>query len=254
MSTPRRFWRFSGPFEPVQTEIEAEDLSLKGELPQDLLGTYLRNRPDPRFTPLGSSTYPLEGDGIVHGLWLEECRARYANRWVRTRGMAAEEGAGRTLYGGVLTAAIVEMDLLGPDPDPGWPSRLDPFINVVCHAGRFPALEEGTPPYEITPDLATVGLYDFGGALAGMCAHPKIDPVTGEMVLFRDDVEEPYLTWTVVGPDGAITLGPSPVPEVERGFMIQVVARRGRTDLGWPLRLTIRSRSCFHQCVRGRIA
>ena len=157
---------------------------------------------------------------MVHGLWLENGHARYANRWVRTRGMAAEERAGRALYGGLLTPAFVDVDRLGPDPDPGWPFRLDPFINVVCHAGRYLALEEGTPPYEITSELATVGLYDFGGVLPGMCAHPKLDPVTGEMVLFCYDVEEPFLTWAIVGPDGAVTSGPTPVAGVDRGFMI----------------------------------
>jgi hypothetical protein len=134
--------------------------------------------------------------------------------------MAAEERAGRALYGGLLTPAFVDVDRLGPDPDPGWPFRLDPFINVVCHAGRYLALEEGTPPYEITSELATVGLYDFGGVLPGMCAHPKLDPVTGEMVLFCYDVEEPFLTWAIVGPDGAVTSGPTPVAGVDRGFMI----------------------------------
>ncbi len=210
----------SGRFEPVRSETEAEDLPVRGDLPRDLVGAYLRNGPNPRFTPLGSYTYPLEGDGMIHGLWLEDGRARYANRWVRTRGMAAEERAGRALYGGLLTPAFVNVDLLGPDPDPGWPFRLDPFINVVCHAGRYLALEEGTPPYEITSELATVGVYDFGGVLPGMCAHPKIDPVTGEMVLFRYDVEEPFLTWAVVGPDGGVTSGPTPVAGVDRGFMI----------------------------------
>jgi carotenoid cleavage dioxygenase len=217
---PSTIPELSGRFEPVQTEIDAADLVVRGRLPGDLVGSYLRNGPNPRFTPLGSYTYPLEGDGMIHGLWLEDGRARYANRWVHTRGMAAEEEAGRALYGGLLTPAFVDMALLGPDPDPGWPSRLDPFINVVRHAGRYLALEEGTLPYEITSELATVGRYDFGGALPGMCAHPKVDPFTGEMVLFRYDVEEPYLAWGVIGPDGTVTRPLTPVPGVDQAFMI----------------------------------
>jgi carotenoid cleavage dioxygenase-like enzyme len=217
---PETIPELSGRFEPVQAEIAAEDLPFEGALPRDLVGAYFRNGPNPRFTPLGSYTYPLEGDGMLHGLWLEGGCARYANSWVRTRGMAAEERAGRALYGGLLTPAFVDMELLGPDPDPGWPFRLDPFVNVVRHAGRYLALEEGTPPYEITPELGTVGLYDFGGALPGMCAHPKIDPVTGEMVLFRYDVEEPFLTWTVVGADGTVTRPPTPVAGADGAFMI----------------------------------
>ena len=203
---PSTIPQLSGRFEPVSAEIKTDALTVEGRLPSDLTGAYFRNGPNPKFTPLGSYTYPLEGDGMVHGLWIEKGSARYANRWVRTKGMAAEERAGHSIYGGLMTPAFVDTALLGNDPDPGWPFRLDPFINVVRHAGRYLALEEGTPPYEITDRLDTVGLFDFGGALpAGLCAHPKIDPITGEMIVFRYDVEAPFLTWAVIGPDGTVT-------------------------------------------------
>ncbi len=218
---PSTIPQLCGRFEPVATEVSADDLAVEGTLPADLTGAYLRNGPNPRFTPLGSYTYPLEGDAMLHGLWIENGRARYANRWVRTRGMEAEERAGRSLYGGLLTPAFVDTALLGPDPDPGWPFRLDPFVNVVRHAGRYLALEEGTPPYEVTGALATVGLYDFAGGLpAGICAHPKIDPVTGEMIVFRYDVEAPFLTWAVIGQDGTVTRPPTVVDGVDAGYMI----------------------------------
>ena len=210
-----------GRFEPVAHEIDADDLPVEGALPPELTGAYFRNGPNPRFTPLGSYTYPLEGDAMIHGLWIEGGRARYANRWVRTQGMAVEERAGRALYGGLVTPAFIDTDLLGPDPDPGWPTRLDPFVNVVRHAGRYLALEEGTPPYEITDRLATVGRFDFAGGLpAGLCAHPKIDPDTGEMIVFRYDVEAPFLTWAVIGPDGTVTRPPTVVDGVDAAFMI----------------------------------
>jgi carotenoid cleavage dioxygenase-like enzyme len=218
---PSTILQLSGRFEPVSREIEANALSVEGSLPADLTGAYFRNGPNPKFTPLGSYTYPLEGDGMIHGLWIEGGTARYANRWVRTKGMAAEEQAGRALYGGLMTPAFVDMSLLGPDPDPGWPFRLDPFVNVVRHAGRYLALEEGTPPYEITGTLESIGLFDFAGALPlGMCAHPKIDPVTGEMIVFRYDVEAPFLTWAIIGPDGSVTQAPTVVDGVDAGFMI----------------------------------
>lgn len=211
----------SGRYEPVYDEIDADEMEVEGSIPPELAGAYLRNGPNPRFTPLGSYTYPMEGDGMIHGVWLEGGRARYANRWVRTAGMAAEERAGRAIFGGLMTPAFVDPALLGPEPDPGWPIRLDPFIHIVRHAGRYLALEEGTPPYEVTADLATVGLHDFAGGLpSGMCAHPKVDPVTGEMVVFRYDVEEPFLTWAVIGPDGSVVRPATPVAGVERSFMI----------------------------------
>lgn len=211
----------SGRYAPVHDEISAADLPVTGTLPTDLTGAYLRNGPNPRFTPLGSYTYPLEGDGMVHGLWFEDGRVRYANRWVETEGLRAEERAGRALFGGIMSPALVDTALLGDDPDPGWPIKLDAFINVVRHGGRYLALEEGTPPYELTPDLETVGRYDFGGALpAGMCAHPKVDPVTGDMVVFRYDIEAPFLTWAVIAADGTVTQPATTVEGVDEGYMI----------------------------------
>jgi carotenoid cleavage dioxygenase len=211
----------SGRFAPVRRETDADDLLVEGSLPADLDGVFMRNGPNPRFPPLGSYTYPLEGDGMIHAVWIGQGKARYRNRWVQTNGLRAEEKAGRALFGGIMTPALVDQGLLGPDPDPGWPIKLDAFINIVRHAGRYLALEEGTPPYEVSQELDTVGRFDFGGGLPlGMCAHPRIDPVTGEMVVFRYDVTEPYLTWAVVGQDGSVTRAPEAVPGIDKAFMI----------------------------------
>jgi carotenoid cleavage dioxygenase len=210
-----------GGFEPVHQEIGADGLSVEGALPPDLTGVYLRNGPNPRFPPLGSYTYPLEGDAMIHGVWIEGGRARYRNRWVRTKGFLAEERAGRALFGGLMTPAFVDQKLLGPEPDPGWPFKLDPFINVVRHGGRYLALAEGFPPYEVTEALDTVGLYDFAGKLpAGICAHPHVDRASGEMVVFRYDAEAPFLSWAVVDAAGTVTRPATVVDGVDRGFMI----------------------------------
>ena len=218
---PKRNPYLSGRFAPVHREIDAADLTVEGTLPMELTGAYVRNGPNPKFPPLGSYTYPMEGDGMLHGVWLDGGRPRYRNRWVETRGLQAEERAGKALFGGLMTPAFVDPSVLGPDPDPGWPIKLDAFINIVRHAGRYLALEEGTPPYEVTDALETVGRYDFAGGLpAGMCAHPKVDPRTGDLVLFRYDVEEPFLSWAVVGADGRVSRAAQPIQPVDRGYMV----------------------------------
>ena len=210
-----------GRFAPVHTETDARDLHIEGSLPTDLNGVFIRNGPNPKFVPLGSYTFPMEGDGMLHALWLEDGKARYRNRWVRTQGLAAEERAGKALFGGIMTPAFVDPSVLGDDPDPGWPTKLDAFIHVVRHARRYLALEEGLPAYEVSSQFETVGRYDFAGGLPlGMCAHPKIDPVTGEMVVFRYDVETPYLTWAVVGADGAVTRQATAIDQIERSCMV----------------------------------
>ncbi len=164
----------SGRFAPVQDEVEMKDLTVEGAIPTDVAGAFIRNGSNPQFTPLGSYTYPMEGDAMLHGVWLEGGAALYRNRFVRTKGFVAEARAGRPLFGGLMTPTFVDPSLLGANPDPGWPFRLDPFINVIRHGEGYLALGEGVPPYQVTADLDTVGLFDFGGALnAGMTAHPE---------------------------------------------------------------------------------
>jgi hypothetical protein len=85
----------TGRFAPVTEEIDAAGVRVEGDLPAELAGAYLRNGPNPKFPPLGSYTYPMEGDGMLHGVWFEGGRARYANRYVRTQSLLAEERAGR---------------------------------------------------------------------------------------------------------------------------------------------------------------
>lgn len=215
-----------GVFAPVVDEIDA-DLEVVGEMPAEIDGLYLRNGPNPRFTPLGSYVYPLEGDGMVHGVWLSEGRARYRNRFVRTPALEAEERAGRALWGGLMTGYLPDVDQVGPALA-GTMKDL-PDINVVRHGGRLLALAESAPPFALSPDLATVSRETFDGALpAGITAHPKVDPATGEMAVFCYSLEPPYLTWSMIGPDGVARRAPTAVPDVERPVMIHDMALTGR--------------------------
>ena len=209
-----------GPLAPVASEIDAPDLPVIGKIPADLQGVYLRDGPNPKFPPLGSYTYPYDGDGMIHGVWLADGKARYRNRYVMSRRLQAETAAGRALWGGLLTPSMPPASPLVPDPDAS-DYRLQPSINIVHHGHRFLALSECAVPYELTAGLDTVGRCDFAGGLPlGMCAHPRIDPVTGEMIVFRYWMEEPYLYWAAVGPDGTVTRPPEVIAEIDRGYLI----------------------------------
>ncbi|WP_156448295.1 carotenoid oxygenase family protein [Mycobacterium sp. NAZ190054] len=192
----------NGIFAPITDEIDAPRLQvIQGEVPPELSGAYLRNGPNPRFTPIGSYTFPLDGDAMVHGLWFNDGEVRYANRFVRTPVMAAEERAGRALWGGLHSTVRPGADEVGDLTDQS--DRDAPFVNVIGHGGRILALAESMPTYELTCDLDTVGHYTYGGVLpGGITAHPRIDPITGELVVFRYGIDRPYLTWSVVAADG----------------------------------------------------
>jgi carotenoid cleavage dioxygenase-like enzyme len=166
--------QMTGHLAPVADEIDAVDLPVEGALPPELTGRYLRNGPNP--LPGEPSSHWFTGHGMVHGIRLREGRAEwYRNRWVRTKALA-----GQSMFG---------------------PNGIDHSVgvantHVIAHAGKIMALVESSFPHVLTPELDTVGTCDFDGRLTtAMTAHPKTDPVTGELHFFGYGVVPPYLTY-----------------------------------------------------------
>ena len=215
-----------GPFRPTLDEVDLPATVISGTLPAELDGEYLRNGPNPRFTPVGSYLYPLEGDGMVHAVTLRDGQVRYRNRFVRTPMVQLEEQTGRVLWPGLMSGMAGQLptaDEVGPELAGSF--RDMPDINVVRHAGRLMAMAEGTSPFCLGPDLATLGRETFDGALpVGMTAHPKIDPATGEMLVFCYMLEAPFLTWSIVDATGRVVRADTPVQGVDRPVMIHDMA------------------------------
>lgn len=190
-------------FAPVQKEITTDELVVIGELPADLSGMFVRNGPNPKFAPIGDHQW-FDGDGMLHGVQIDNGKASYRNRYVQTRALKMEVEAGRSLWKGPTEP---------PNFDLPHNNLFGPFKNtantaLVWHGGRLLALWEGAEPYEIAvPNLETVGPYNYQGKLASrFTAHPKIDPETGEMMFYGYAVtSEPYLQYSVVSPQGELT-------------------------------------------------
>ncbi|WP_241385259.1 carotenoid oxygenase family protein [Rhodococcus sp. CH91] len=213
----------TGLFAPQREEVDVHDLEVHGELPADLHGSYLRNGPNPRFDPIGHYVYPIDGDGMVHRVEITEGGARYTNRFVRTPQVVAEEKAGRALWAGITDPYFPPEKEVGPDL--ANTMRELPDINIVRHGGRLLAMAEAAPPYALGSELETLGRETFGGTLpAGLTAHPKIDPHSGEMIAFCYVLDAPYLTWSVIAPDGRVTRAATPVDGADRPLMIHDMA------------------------------
>jgi carotenoid cleavage dioxygenase-like enzyme len=213
-----------GVFASQDREVDVADLLVEGELPLELDGEYLRNGPNPRFTPLGSYLYPLDGDGMMHRVSLQDGKASYTNRFVRTPTLVAEEKAGRALWGGLSNIMYIPgADLVGPVLSQMFKDL--PGINVVRHGGRLLALGESTTPFRLSPELQTLGRETFGDLIpVGITAHPKIDPVSGEMVACCYALDEPFLTWSVIAKDGSVVRAATPVEGLDRSTMIHDMA------------------------------
>jgi carotenoid cleavage dioxygenase-like enzyme len=191
-----------GVYAPVGTEIDAGDLQVIGEIPKDLNGVYLRNGPNPRFAPEGRYHW-FDGDGMIHAVHLENGKARYRNRWIRTKAFEAESAAGKALWTGVMES---------PQGNPfgnahGLGLKDNANTDVIFHRGRVLATWYlcGSP-YAVDPlSLETLGAEDFLGTLVGdMMAHPKVDETTGELFWFDYGPRPPYLRYGVIGADGEV--------------------------------------------------
>ena len=164
----------AGNFAPIRSEDDY-DLEVVGEIPADMAGTFYRNGPDPQFDPPADHHW-FAGDGMIHAFHVEGGKVRYRNRYVRTPKWLAENAAGRTLFGTFGNPMTSDPSVLGTDAGLA-------NTNIVWHAGKLMALEEGHKPFALDPlTLESLGYLDeYQGPVT---AHPKLDPETGEMVWF----------------------------------------------------------------------
>ena len=179
----------TGNFAPVREEVDAHDLPVTGSIPEGLEGRLLRIGPNPVVDPDPATYHWFTGSGMVHGLWLRGGRAvTYRNRYVRSDSVVEALGGPAT-----------------PGPRHGMGDNTA-NTNVIAHAGAtFAIVEAGGLPVQLTDELETVARSDFGGTLPGsFTAHPKKDPVTGELHAVVYYWEWDYIQYVVVGVDGRV--------------------------------------------------
>jgi len=107
----------AGNFAPIQDELVVEDLQVIGEIPKNLTGIYMRNGPNPQF-PTISYTYPYDGDGMIHAVYIDQGKARYRNRYVETKALLKERRAGKALYSSSLHPAPIDPEWADPEDEP----------------------------------------------------------------------------------------------------------------------------------------
>nr|WP_243147069.1 carotenoid oxygenase family protein [Scytonema sp. UIC 10036] len=186
-------------YAPVREEITAENLEVIGQLPPELSGMFLRIGPNARFAPLGLYHW-FDGDGMIHRVHINDGKACYRNRYVRTEGFEIERKENKAIWPGLL-------NLPRFDQPHGIMMKNVANTALVWHNGRLLALWEGGEPYELRlPNLETVGPYTFDNQLTfPFTAHPKIDVQTGEMMFFGyQPLTKPYIQYGIVSAEGKI--------------------------------------------------
>jgi carotenoid cleavage dioxygenase len=168
---------------------------VEGRIPTELDGLYVRTGPNPHS---GTSPHWFFGDGMVHGVRLRGGKAEwYRNRFVQTPNIADP--------------------LDDPMAGMGDLTRGTGNTHVLAHNREILCLEEGHWPWRIDNELNTLGYQNYGGALTcSMTAHPKICPVTGELLAFSYMNPAPeYLRYIRISADGVLQqLEPIAIPNM----------------------------------------
>lgn len=174
-------------YAPLLDELDYRVTQVDGTLPKDLTGTLYRIGPG-KFQVGKTLLHSIfDGDGMVSQLVLDGSSVHYRNRYVRTRHFEHGQKSDRIRYRGVG-----DQIPGGPLANVGRMAENVANTNIVNYAGGLLALWEMGNPHRIDPDsLETLGRHDFDGKLGflgAFSAHPKWDPVTGDMYNFGLDL------------------------------------------------------------------
>ncbi|XP_049389174.1 carotenoid 9,10(9',10')-cleavage dioxygenase 1 isoform X3 [Solanum stenotomum] len=205
-----------GNFAPTDETPPLNDLVVQGHLPECLNGEFVRVGPNPKFAPVAG--YHC----MIHGLRIKDGKATYVSRYVRTSRLKQEEFFGGAKFmkvgdlKGLFGLFTVYMQMLRTKLKVLDISYGNSTANtaLVYHHGKLLALSEADKPYALQVledgDLQTLGMLDYDKRLThSFTAHPKVDPVTGEMFTFGYAHTPPYITYRVISKDGIMQ---DPVP------------------------------------------
>lgn len=229
-----------GSWAPWPMEGEISDVPVvKGKLPDDLVGSYFKTSPNPRYLPLGGQYHGWAADAMVHGITFTGDRVTYRNRWIRTPKFLAEGRAGRSVFDYIMPDNPFLFSGLEPyrdTPETEGVAMISPMTAVIYWKGQLLAFGEGdTPPWALDPwTLDSFGPADFARHLPA-AFNPRVDgvgaamghmrycPVTHELFMYTISISEPYFTLHVLSRDGgfrSIPLHDAPFASYIHDFMI----------------------------------
>ncbi|WP_395397281.1 carotenoid oxygenase family protein [Novosphingobium sp. BL-8A] len=169
---------FTGFNTPSRIEADIADLAHEGTIPLELDGAFFRVQPDPQFPPRLGDDIAFNGDGMITRFHIHDGQCDFRQRWAHTDKWKLEHEAGHGLFGAYRNP-------LTDDPSVEGQFRSTANTNAWIYAGKLWAMKEDSPALLMDPaTMETIGFETFGGTMRGQTftAHPKVDPVTGNMV------------------------------------------------------------------------
>ncbi|CCG82935.1 Putative uncharacterized protein [Taphrina deformans PYCC 5710] len=237
-STRSRHPYLSGNYWPQRNELHLSPCEVIGSIPQSLAGgQFVRNGPNSSIPPEDGQNYHMfDGDGMIHGVYFksipgkDELESLYINRFVHTDVYLASQYWGTSLLPSIaslidpLTNTVQVLKSIlrsGAIAFLSGSARLSTANTaLVYHDNRLLATCESGPPMHIgLPELETVDWHTFtdertgvslapipGSSKEWITGHPKVDPVSGELLMFGYDIFQlfnPHIRFSVIDADGS---------------------------------------------------
>jgi len=183
---------------PTRFEADIYDCEVWGTIPTDIEGSFYRIQCDFAYRPPENEWFTgFNGDGHVSAFRFANGSVDYKSRYVKTERLMAERRARERLFG-------VYRNHFTDDPRVANVDRGAANTHIYWHGGKMLMLKEDALPYAIDPiSLETLGRWDFHGkyTATSMSAHPKIDPITGDMIAYgyqaKGDLSDDIAVYTI---------------------------------------------------------
>lgn len=194
---------FSGAlYTPSRAEVDVFDLEIEGTLPTEINGTFYQVSPDPHYPPMLGHDIFFNGDGLVSAFVFGKGVVSLRRRYVQTERLITQRREGRSLNG-------IYRNVHTNDPKAA-DSNTTANTTVLNYNGVLLAMKEDALPYALDPrTLETLGVHDFDGQIKSstFTAHPKVDPLTGNLLAFSYEAKgdgSPDMAYFELSPDGTL--------------------------------------------------
>lgn len=174
---------------PLRFNASIDDCEVFGNIPSDIDGAFFRVGGEFYYPRMFEDDASLSSDGYVSMFRIKNGKVNFKGRFVETERLKNLREAGRQLYGyyrNPYTDDPSVRDIANPN------RRTVANTAPVVHAGKLFALKEDGLPHQIDPNtLETIGPWNFQGGWKSQTftAHPKLDPVSGDMIAYGNEAD-----------------------------------------------------------------